>query len=106
MLALWSTADGGLLAHRVLPKKALALLFGRLKEEQVRGVWAGVYMYMDVCDGLNYSCSCFAVLRGPIHLYLYLPQQQSPPQVLIVHDKVGDVRAYPATKEELDKYVR
>lgn len=46
------------------------------------------------------------VLGDPIqstYLSIYPPQQQSPPQVLIVHDKVGDVRAYPATKEGLDK---
>ena len=57
MLALWSTQDGSLLALRVLPKKALALLFGHIKGEAV----------------------------------------------VLVHDKVGDVRAYPANGEQLEK---
>ncbi len=61
VLALWSTQDGALLAHRLLPKKALALLF-----------------------------------VGALH--------EGEGGVVLVHDKVGDVRAYPAGKE-LHMYV-
>lgn len=60
VLALWSTAEGALLAHRVLPKKALALLFGDLKDEQVR-----------VCPHMLSTGLYFVVWPGPICRLIY-----------------------------------
>jgi len=66
VLALWDTRDSAaplLLAHRLLPKKAFALLFAQLE----------------------------------------IPGETQKEDVILVNDKVGDVRAYRATAELLSK---
>ena len=66
VLALWDTRDSTapiLLAHRLLPKKAFALLFAQLE----------------------------------------IPCETQKEDVILVNDKVGDVRAYRATAELLSK---
>jgi len=66
VLALWDTRDSAaptLLAHRLLPKKAFALLFAQLE----------------------------------------IPGETQKDDVILVNDKVGDVRAYRATAELLSK---